>query len=156
MDAGYQHVAMIESGSTGTATTPWLAAQTERFWNVSVGGRWVPQERWTLSLDYLLAPSYTNTDTTAGALAQAFPQNWSKLDSTRLDVLYRWTPALQLRVRYTRETYHSNDWALDGVGPTTVPNDLALGLQPYRDSVNVVGLTLRYQFGRNRAATAAP
>ncbi len=29
-----------------------------------------------------------------------------------------------------------------------MPNYLALGLQPYRDNVNVFGLTVRYQFGR--------
>ena len=46
-------------------------------------------------------------------------------------------------------TVNSNDWALDGVGPSTVPNLLALGVQPYRDSVNQLGLTVRYQFGRD-------
>ena len=156
VDFGYQRLFALENGSTGALTTPWLAAQTERFWNLAIGGRWVPQERWTVSLDYLVAPSYSDTDTTTGGLQQAFPQNFTKLDSTRLDVLYRWTPALQLRVHYTRETYHSNDWAQDAVGPTTVPNYLALGLQPYRDNVNVVGLTLRYRFGRSTGSAAAP
>jgi MtrB/PioB family decaheme-associated outer membrane protein len=156
VDFGYQRLFTLENGSTGTVTTPWAATQTDRFWNLSVGGRWVPQERWTLSLDYLLAPSYSDTDSAAGGLQQAFPQNVTRLDSTRLDVLYRWTPALELRVRYTRETYHSNDWALDGVGPTTVPNYLALGLQPYRDNVNVIGLTVRYQFGHSTGPAKAP
>jgi hypothetical protein len=108
-----------------------------------------------VSLDYLLAPSYSDTDTVAGGLQQAFPQNFTKLDSAHLDVLYRWTPALQLRVHYTRETYHANDWALDGVGPATVPNYLALGLMPNRDNVNMIGLTLRYQFGRNTGPALA-
>jgi len=156
VDFGYQRLFTLENGSTGTVTTPWAATQTDRFWNLSVGGRWVPQERWTLSLDYLLAPSYSDTDSAAGGLQQAFPQNLTRLDSTRLDVLYRWTPALELRVRYTRETYHSNDWALDGVGPTTVPNYLALGLQPYRDNVNVIGLNVRYQFGHSTGPAKAP
>jgi hypothetical protein len=55
---------------------------------------------------------------------------------------------LQIHFRYTRETYDSNDWALAGVGPATVPNLLALGVQPYHDNVNLLGLTVRYQFGR--------
>jgi len=29
-----------------------------------------------------------------------------------------------------------------------VPNLLALGIQPYRDDVNLVGLSARYQFGK--------
>jgi hypothetical protein len=56
---------------------------------------------------------------------------------------------LQVHFRYTREQYNSKDWALDAVGPSTVPNLLALGVQPYHDSVNQLGLTVRYQFGRD-------
>jgi hypothetical protein len=29
-----------------------------------------------------------------------------------------------------------------------LPNLLALGIQPYRDDVNLVGLSARYQFGK--------
>ena len=149
LDAGYQRLAMLQNGYTGVLTAPWLAADTERFWNLSVGGRWVPQERWTLTLDYLLAPSYEDTDSTAGGSVQSFPQSWTKLDSARLGVAYQWTKALQIRFRYMREQYNSNDWALDGVGPSTVPNLVSLGIQPYRDNVNLFALTVRYQIGRD-------
>jgi hypothetical protein len=114
---------------------------------VGVGGRWVPQERWTLSLDYLHAPSHEDTDSTLAGLTQAFPVSWTKLDSTHFVVAYQWSAALQVHFRYTRETYNSNDWAIDGVGPDTVSNLLSLGAQPWRDNVNVFGLTFRYQFG---------
>ena len=153
IDAGYERLFNLQNGYTGFGTTPWLAADTERFWNMDIGGRWVPQERWTLTLNYLLAPSYEGADTTVGGQQQAFPQSWTKLDSTRLEVAYQWTAALQVHFRYTREQYNSNDWALDAVGPSTVPNLLALGVQPYRDSVNQLGLTVRYQFGRDDTAS---
>jgi hypothetical protein len=149
IEGGYERLFNLQSGYSGPDTIPWLAGDAQRFWNLSAGGRWVPQERWTLSLDYLLAPSYDNTDTTAGGLQQAFPQNWTKLDSTRLDLAYRWTSAMQIHVRYVRETYSSNDWALDGVGPSSVPNLLALGVPPFGDNVNLFALTVRYQFGRD-------
>jgi MtrB/PioB family decaheme-associated outer membrane protein len=149
IDGGYERLFNLQNGYTGLDTAPWLAANTERFWNLGLGGRWVPQARWILTLDYLLAPSYDNTDTAAGGLQQAFPQNWTKLDSTRFEVSYNWTSAMQIHFRYTHETYNSNDWALNALGPTTVPNLLALGVQPYRDNVNLFGLTLRYQFGRD-------
>ncbi len=123
---------------------------------MALGGRWVPQERWTLALDYLLAPSYGDTDTTAGGAQQTFPQNWTKLNSTRFDLAYRWSAALQVHFRYTRETYGSNDWALAGVGPAAMSNLLALGIPPYRDNVNVFGLSMRYQFGHDAAAHPAP
>jgi MtrB/PioB family decaheme-associated outer membrane protein len=147
VDAGYQRLFTLQNGYTGELTSPWLATDTERFWNVGVGGRWVPQERWTLSLDYLLAPSHEDTDSTLAGLTQAFPVSWTKLDSTHFVVAYQWSAALQVHFRYTRETYNSNDWAIDGVGPDTVSNLLSLGAQPWRDNVNVFGLTFRYQFG---------
>jgi MtrB/PioB family decaheme-associated outer membrane protein len=154
INGGYERLFNLQNGYTGAGTPPWLAADTERFWNLSVGGHWVPQERWTLSLDYLLAPSYDSVDSAAGGLQQAFPQNWTKLESTRLDLAYRWTSALQVHFRYTRETFNSSDWALNGVGPSTLPNLLALGIQPYQDSVNLFGLAVRYQFGRDDAPKA--
>ena len=156
IDGGYERLFNLQNGFTGINTTSWLAADSERFWNIGVGGRWVPQERWTLSLDYLIAPSYDNTDTTAGGLQQAFPQNWTKLDSTRFEVAYRWTSALQLHFRYTRETYNSSDWALNGVGPSTIPNLLALGIKPFQDNVNLFAITVRYQFGRDNTPHVAP
>ncbi len=150
IDGGYEHLLNWQNGYSGLDTQPWVAAFAERYWNLGAGGRWSPQERWTLSLDYLLAPSYDNTDTTAAiGLQQAFPQNWTKLDSTRLDLAFRATPAMQIHFRYTRETYNSSDWALNGVGPSTVPNLLAMGIQPYRDNVNLFGVAFRVQFGRD-------
>lgn len=154
INAGYQRLSTLQNGYTGVLTPPWLAADIEHYWNMALGGRWVPQERWILSADYLLAPSYEDTDSTLGGLQQAFPQSWTKLDSARLKVTYRWTKALQVNFSFTHETYNSSDWALNGVGPSTIPNLLALGLQPYRDNVNVFGLSVRYQFD-SKADTAA-
>jgi MtrB/PioB family decaheme-associated outer membrane protein len=149
IDAGYERLFNMQNGFTGLATSPWLATDTDRFWNAGIGARWDPQARWSLTLDYLIAPSYDSADNTVGGLQQAFPQNWTKLESTRFRVMYQWTPATQIHFRYTREQYNSNDWAVSGVMPATVPNLLALGVQPYRDSANVFGLTVRYQFGRD-------
>jgi MtrB/PioB family decaheme-associated outer membrane protein len=151
IDGGYERLFNLQNGYTGLESAPWLAADTERFWNMDVGGRWVPQERWTFTLDYLLSPSYEDSESTAGGLQQGFPQSWTKLDSTRFEVVYQWTAAMQIHFRYTREQFNSNDWALNAVGPSTVPNLLALGVQPYHDNVNLFALTMRYQFGRDRA-----
>ena len=146
IDAGYQRLFTLQDGFTGPGTAPWLTADTERFWNVTIGGRWTPQRRWTLALDYLRAPSYEDVDTATGGLSQGFPQSRTTLASLHFDTTYQWTASLRLDFRYTREQYGSNDWALAAVGPSTLPNLLALGLQPDRDSVNLFGLTVHYQF----------
>ncbi len=150
VDAGYQRLFTAQNGASGVATSPWVVADTEKFWNLNVGARWVPQARWTLTLDYLLAPSTGDVDSSLGGASQAFPQNWTKLESSRLGTTYQWTPALQLRFFFTHETYNSRDWQLAGVGPGTIPGLIAFGIQPYVDNVNVVGLALRYQFGAGK------
>ena len=156
VDIGYQRLYSAQNGFTDATTAPWVISDTERYWNMSIGGQWVPSQRWGFNVDYVHAPSYADTNSVLGGLAQGFPQNWTKLDSARLGVTYRWTPALQLHLRYEHESYNSNDWALDGVGPATVPNLLAMGIQPYRDNVNLIGITVRYQYGRGGTSASPP
>ena len=152
----YQRLFTLQNGSAGILTTPWLAADTTRYWNLGVGGRWVPQRRWTLSVDYSLSPSHEDLGSTLGGLSQDFPESRTKLATTRFDAGYQWTEALDLHFLYQREQYDSNDWALNGVGPTTVANLLAFGVRPYGDGVNLFGLSVRYQFGRDARAAAGP
>ena len=147
VDGGYQRLAMLQDGFTGTLTAPWQVGDSEHFWNLGAGGQWVMATRWTLALDYLHAPSYSDFNTQIGGLAEPFPQNWSRLDSVRLDLRYQWTRAAQLHLRYIHEKYDSSDWAVNDVGPGTVPNLLALGVLPFAHDVNLVALTFRYQFG---------
>ncbi len=147
LDGGYQHLDMLQDGFTGALTAPWQVGDFEHFWNFGAGGQCVMATRWTLGLDYLHAPSYSDFNTQVGGFAEPFPQNWSRLDSVRLDLRYQWTKAAQVHLRFIHEKYDSSDWALDGVGPATIPNLLAFGVQPWADSVNLVALTFRYQFG---------
>jgi len=148
LDAGYQSRYALQNGSNGSANDTWLLADTQRFWNLGAGGRWVPQERWTLALDYRYAPSFASNDSTVGGLAQAFPQNTTRLDTMDLNLSYRCSEAMLVRMRLAHESFSSSDWALDGVAPASVPDLLSLGLQTYRYNVNLVGVTLHYRFGK--------
>ncbi len=153
-DAGYQRLYDLQSGFTGGITPPWLVSDTERFWNAGAGAEWLVSQRWKLKLDYLHAPSYSDTDISVNGPAQAFPENWTRLDRTMLDATYVRSSALQLHLRYSYEKFDSADWALSGVDAATVPNLLALGFQPYRHSVNFFALTASYQFGRPAASAS--
>jgi MtrB/PioB family decaheme-associated outer membrane protein len=154
LDAGYERLFNLQNGYVGPGEAPWVASDTERYWNADVGGRWLANPRWTVTLDYLIAPTYEDTDSAVAGLSQAFPQSWTRLDSARLGVSYQWTAALQIHLRYERETYNSNDWALMGVNPATISNLLALGIQPYQDNVNLFGLTVRYTLGAATGSVA--
>ena len=151
LDAGYERLASLQNGYTGALTAPWAVALGERFWNVGVGGQWAISKRWNLALDYLHAPSYADTDSQLNGVIQPFPENMTQLDRLRLDVRYQWTKALQMHLLFIHDKYSSNDWALDNVAPGTIPGLLAFGLQPLSNNVNLVGLTVRYEFGPHPA-----
>jgi MtrB/PioB family decaheme-associated outer membrane protein len=148
LDAGYQSRYALQNGSNGSPNDTWLLTDTQRFWNVGAGGRWLPQERWTAVLDYRLAPSFAANDSTIGGLAQAFPQNTTRLSSLDFNLSYRCSAAMQVRLHLAHESFSSSDWALAGVAPASVPDLLSLGLQAYRDNVNLIGMTLHYAFGK--------
>jgi MtrB/PioB family decaheme-associated outer membrane protein len=155
VDAGYQTLHSVQDGYTGAVTAPWRVIDNERFWSASAGMHLLLRERWDLNLDYTHAPSYGNTDTLIGGLAQAFPENATTLDSVHFDLRYRWSSALSVHLRYAYEKYDTSDWALAGVGPATLPNLLSVGRSPYDHDVNLVGLSVRYSFGSLHAPPAA-
>ena len=152
LSGGYQRLESLQNGYTGPATAPWLVSQGEHFWNVNVGGQWTMSKRWILALDYTHAPSYYDAQTQATGVSEPFPQNSSRLDNARLDLRYQWTHALQMHLLFIHEKYDSHDWAIENVGPSTIPNVLAFGVQPLSHTVNLVGLTVRYELGAAAAA----
>jgi len=154
LEGGYQRLYALQDGYTGAATPPWQVHDTQRYWNVSAGMQSKLSERWDLAVDYLHAPAYDSTETVIGGLAQAFPDNTSTLDWVRLDLRYRWTTPLSVHFRYEYEKLSSSDWALNGVGPATVPNLLSVGRMPYYHNVNLFGLSVQYRFGTAGAAPA--
>ncbi len=155
IDAGYQTLDYTQYGFTGPATAPWAVTNDERYWSTSAGLHLVLQTRWDLNLEYAHAPSYANTNTVIGGLAQAFPENASTLDSARFDLRYRWSSALSLHLRYAYANYDASDWALQGVGPATLPNLLSVGRNPFAYNVNLVGLSVRYSFQSSPAPPAS-
>ena len=50
------------------------------------------------------------------------------------------------------QSFSAEDWALEGVGPATIPVVLTMGAQPYDDEVLIVGLGFRYQIGGTKSA----
>jgi MtrB/PioB family decaheme-associated outer membrane protein len=156
LDGGYQRVAALQSGVIGASAPVWTARDGQYFWNSGAGAHWAARPRWDLGLDYTHATTRGNTTVLAGGQLNAFPQNRTRLDSLWFNATYRWTDALKVRLRYGHEKYDTSDWALASLTPDTVPNFLALGVQPYRHFVNVYGLTVSYQIGTRNSANQEP
>ena len=83
--------------------------------------------------------SVTSTD-------PAFPDIKSDLDSFKLYATYKVKSDLTVRASLWHERYSSQNWAVDGVGPSTIPNVLTLGETSPDYKVNVVSVSLRYRF----------
>ena len=79
--------------------------------------------------------------------AGRFPKVTSDLNSLKADLKYEFSDRLELLFSWWYENLDSEDWALQGIGPATLPNVLALGADPYNYSVNYVTLSASYRFG---------
>jgi hypothetical protein len=66
--------------------------------------------------------------------------------------VYRWSDQLEAILQLRYESFETQDWALAGVEPGTIPEVLTLGADPYDYDVTVVGLGFRFYFGRSEIA----
>jgi len=107
-----------------------------------------------LDLGYTYA-SGDSRSTITGVDAGNFPAVTSKLNSVKADLTYGVNDRLDVLFTWWYENFDSSDWALQGIGPATLPTVLALGADPYNYSVNYVTLSARYSFGKKPAEEAA-
>jgi hypothetical protein len=75
-----------------------------------------------------------------------FPSIKSDLDSFKLWATYKVKTDLMVRASLWQERYSSQNWAIDGVSPSTIPNVLTLGETSPQYKVNVASVSLRYRF----------
>jgi MtrB/PioB family decaheme-associated outer membrane protein len=75
-----------------------------------------------------------------------FPSIKSNLDVFKIYATYKVKAELTVRASLWQERYSSQNWAIDGVGVSTIPNVLTLGETSPDYKVNVASLSLRYRF----------
>ncbi|HTX06629.1 MAG TPA: MtrB/PioB family decaheme-associated outer membrane protein [Steroidobacteraceae bacterium] len=146
-DSSYQHLEALQNGVETPGPIAWQEREGEYFWTAGAGGEWAIRSRWHLKVDYVHTGTRSDTEVLPVSVAEWFPEDATRLDTVKVEGTYLWTPALSLRMRYERSRYHTSDWALQNVDPATVPTLLALGLQPYRYDVDLIGLSFVYQLG---------
>lgn len=122
----------------------WSGDNTDTIDTAGVGLKYRANEKLDLGFDYTYARS-TGEIAIKNAIA-GFPDLTARLNSARLYVSFAPKQKLSLRLSYWYEDYRSDDWALDGVTPSTINNVLALGQESPSYKVNVVTLSGRYQF----------
>jgi MtrB/PioB family decaheme-associated outer membrane protein len=144
----------IESRSKGSSTygyPDWRWLSNDDSTTYGAGLRLQPTAKLRLDLDYTYAKGTTRTDL-GGVAGGSFPVIRSELSSFRADAVYALNDKLDLLFTWRAESLDSNDWAIEGIEPATLPNALALGVDPYNYDVNYFGLSARYYFGARKLA----
>lgn len=143
-----EEIEALQNGSESFAAPDWRAMHTDRFRTFASGFRLeqIPT-RFDLTLDVSHANGTTAIDLVSGAGGEAFPQLSSNLDALRFRAAYHRSARLAMLLQLRYERLATQDWALAGLDPATVPDLLALGADPYRYGVFVLSTGVTYSWG---------
>ena len=145
--ANHQEIESKQLGSQSFSTTDWSGQNNDRIDVIGFGVKHaVMENKLDIGGDYTVSRSKSEIVVDNGVLGPSFPNFSTSLNSLKLYANYRLKDNVSLQAGYWHERYDSKDWMLDGVAPGTIPNVLALGLQPPQYRVNVIRVSLRYKF----------
>lgn len=146
VSGGYENIESEQFGSELFALPDWRATNEDNFY--TAGGGFRIKEiggKFDLQMDYTRSDgtSKINVASASGGLSQ-FPDLESTLDYLRLKLSYQRSDRLELTMNLRYQSFSAEDWALEGVGPATIPVVLTLGANPYDDEIFIFGLGFRY------------
>ncbi len=139
-----QAIEYTQAGSeVGNATVIWSVQGEDRFvtGGASVNLRSTDGKQ-KLSVEYARSNSKGTNFIQPGSGNFAFPELSTNLETLALDLNVRFKERLSARFRYQYERYHSRDWTIEGVTPTTIGSILTFGenLPNYSQQVLWLGL----------------
>jgi MtrB/PioB family decaheme-associated outer membrane protein len=148
LTGGFDDIDSRQAGSGTFSTSDWQANYADEFINFGGGFRIAAiGDKLDLQVDYTRATGTTYINVTGGAGPEQFPDLESVLDSLRVRFLYHWSEKLEAGLQLRYENLPTEDWALEGVAPDTLPTILTLGARPYDDEAWIVGISFRYLMG---------
>ena len=146
---GQENIDAEQLGSELGGIADWQAQHEDSFSNVGAGFLWRQSAgKLDLKLDYTHGVGETAilVSSQSGGQSQ-LPDLTSTLDSLRLEANIRWSERLETTVNLRYENFSADDWALQDVGPDTLPAVLTLGAEPYDYDVWAIGIGFRYRVG---------
>jgi len=150
----FENIKSDQAGSEAGLSTPdWFASLNDRFLTLGLGGEIKEiRGKWDLGAKYTFSKSTGEIDlnasptvSSAASLGQ-YPDLETKLSSLNLFARYNYSEAVALKLSYWYQKYDADNWATDGVGPTSVPDVLLLGVDTQDYDVNVITASLAYRF----------
>jgi MtrB/PioB family decaheme-associated outer membrane protein len=154
LTGGYENIESDQAGSEQFATPDWRANNNDDFYTVGAGfhARQIA-DRFDLQLDYMRSDGTSEIELDSDISGRSrFPDIESTLDYARARLSYRRSEQMQFDVNLRYQRFEAQDWALEGVGPATIPTVLTLGAKPYDDDIFLFGIGFRYLFGTADAA----
>jgi MtrB/PioB family decaheme-associated outer membrane protein len=153
VNGGQEQINSKMAGSSDYSSPDWKGLVDDSFDTIGAGVTAQFTDALKLDVGYTYAKGDSNTSIT-GVDAGNFPSVTSKLNSVKADLTYGVNDRLDVMFTWWYENFDSSDWALQGIGPATLPTVLALGADPYNYSVNYVTLSARYSFGKKASEAA--
>lgn len=145
IDIGGDSIESRQSGSESFAEPDWWADYKDRFVTFGSGLR-VRQiaDKIDLRIDYRTSDGVSEMRVDSSAGDERFPDFETRYEDVRVGLDYRWSPRLLLEFDLSWQTFETDDWMLDGVGPATIPAVLSLGAKPWDDRQFLFGVGFRY------------
>jgi hypothetical protein len=146
--AGFDDSDARQAGSGAFSTVDWHARHSDEFYSLGGGFHMTGVgDKVDLQLDFARAVGTTDINVAGGGGPSQFPDLESTLDSLRVRILYHWSEKLEASLQLRYEDFPTENWALEGVAPDTLPTILTLGARPYDDEVWMAGISFRYLMG---------
>jgi MtrB/PioB family decaheme-associated outer membrane protein len=143
-----QRIKSNQAGAQSFSNPPdWTANDTDTIQTAGIGLKHaLIQDTMDIGADLTISRSVGDIRVSTALNEPAFPSIKADLDSFKLWATYKVKTDLMIRASLWQERYSSQNWAIDGVGSSTIPNVLTLGETSPQYKVNVVSVSLRYRF----------
>jgi MtrB/PioB family decaheme-associated outer membrane protein len=142
-----QSIRSQQNGSEAFAAPDWTGRMKDKFDMLGVGVKHqVTPNKFDIGADLTVSRSRSDVAVDNLLAAPPFPTAETRLDAFTLYGTYILKDNLSITGSYQYERYDSQDWRFDGIGPATVFNLMALGMQPPNYSLSVFRVVLQYRF----------
>jgi len=156
LSGGYENFNSTQLGSEQFAAADWNATNDDEFYTFGAGIR-IRQiaDKTDLQLDYIYSDgtSAITMDSASKGYSQ-LPDLTSTLNYVRLKLAYQYSERVEFTTRLLYQSFVADDWALQGVGPATMPDVLTLGAQPYDTDQFIFGLGFQYRVGEGSTVSS--
>lgn len=153
INVGLEDISSTQFGSATLGDRDWRATVDDDF--LTFGSGLVVRDiadKLDLRVDYVRTDGASEIGVAAANNpTDEFPELSTRFDQLRVRLSYRRSERLDIDLGLSYQRFKAADWALEGVGPGTIPVILSLGAQPYSPENYVIGIGVRYRIGKKEA-----